>query len=90
MNAIISTLTSPSTALFTQAEAGGLRHDFSSSRKASAIPPRRHLAVCSMFALFACAYVTIDRLPGSAASILRGGVGFVARSEISQMTDQVF
>jgi len=43
-----------------------------------------------MFALFACAYVTLDRLPGSAASILRGGIGFVARCEISQVTDQVF
>jgi hypothetical protein len=89
MNAIISILTSPSEELFTQAEAGGLGHDFSSSRKTS-VSPRHRLAVCSMFALFACAYVTLDRLPGSAASILRGGVGFVARSEISQMTDQVF
>jgi hypothetical protein len=43
-----------------------------------------------MFALFACAYITLDRLPSSAVSVLRGGIGFVARSEISQMTDQVF
>jgi hypothetical protein len=42
---------------------------------------RRRLAVCSMFALFACAYVTLDRLPRSAAAVLRGGMESVIRTE---------
>lgn len=88
MCAILSPLTSPNPELPTQAEAGILHHGLSCSWKAPMRPPRRRLAVYSMFALFACAYVTLDRLPSSAVSILRGGV--VARSEISQMTDQVF
>lgn len=53
------------------------------------VPARHRLAICSMFALFACAYFTLDRLPGSAVSTLRGGIEFVARSETSPMADQV-
>jgi hypothetical protein len=33
---------------------------------------RRKLAVCSMFAGFACAYATLDRLPLRAAQVLQG------------------
>ena len=90
MSAILSTLTSLNPELSTQAEAGSLHHGSSCCRTTPPIQPHHRLAVCSMFALFACAYVTLDRLPGSAASILRGGIGFVARCEISQVTDQVF
>src|SRR3712207_2311056 len=50
---------------------------------------RHHLAVCSMFALFACAYFSLDRLPGSAVSTLRGGTEFLTRCEISPMADGV-
>ena len=42
---------------------------------------RRKLAVYSMFALFACAYATLDRLPRSAAQTLRGGAEHVLRSD---------
>jgi hypothetical protein len=90
MNITLNTLTAPIMELATQAEAWGSHHGFSCIRKAPALLPRRRLAVCSPFVLFACAYVTLDRLPSSAGSVLRGGVGFVARSEISQVTDQVF
>jgi hypothetical protein len=41
---------------------------------------RRRLVVCSMFALFGYAYATLDRLPRSAASLLRGGTEFVVHS----------
>ncbi len=41
---------------------------------------RRKLALYSMFALFACAYATLDRLPRAAAQTLRGGVEHVLRS----------
>jgi hypothetical protein len=42
---------------------------------------RRKLAVYSMFALFACAYVTLERVPRAAAQVLRGGAEYVTRSE---------
>jgi hypothetical protein len=42
---------------------------------------RRKLAVYSMFALFACAYATLDRVPRAAAQVLRGGSEHVMRSE---------
>jgi hypothetical protein len=41
---------------------------------------RRSIAIGSLFALFACAYFTLDALPRSAASVLRGGIEFVARA----------
>jgi hypothetical protein len=44
-------------------------------------PMRRKLAVYSMFALFACAYATLDRVPRAAAQVLRGGSEHVMRSE---------
>jgi hypothetical protein len=78
------------TKLHIQAEAGGFRHASPFSRKASAMQAHHRLAVWSMFALFACAYVTLDRLPGSAVSVLRGGIGSVARSEIGQLTNPTF
>jgi hypothetical protein len=34
----------------------------------------RKLAVYSMFALFGCAYATLDRIPQRAAQVLRGSV----------------
>ena len=40
---------------------------------------RRKLALYSMFALFACAYATLDRVP-RAAQVLRGGAEHVLRS----------
>jgi hypothetical protein len=42
---------------------------------------RRKLALYSMFALFACAYATLDRLPRAAAQTLRGGVEHVVRGD---------
>jgi hypothetical protein len=41
---------------------------------------RRKLAVYSMFALFACAYATLDRVPRAAAQVLRGAAEHVLRS----------
>jgi len=41
---------------------------------------RRRLALLSMLALFACAYATLERLPRSAAQVLRGGTEHVMRS----------
>jgi hypothetical protein len=41
---------------------------------------RRRVAVYTMFALFACAYATLDRLPRSAAELLRGPAEHVTRS----------
>jgi hypothetical protein len=41
---------------------------------------RRKLALYSMFALFACAYATLDRVPRAAAQVLRGGAEHVLRS----------
>ena len=40
---------------------------------------RRKLALYAMFALFACAYATLDRLPRSAAQLLRGAAEHVLR-----------
>lgn len=90
MSITVSTSTFPSMELLTEAAVEGSHHGLSCSRKTPGMPPRRRLAVCSMFVLFACAYVTLDRLPRSAVSTLRGVTGFVARSESNQMTDQVF
>jgi hypothetical protein len=42
---------------------------------------RRKLALYSMFALFACAYATLDRVPRSAAQVLRGGAEHVLKSD---------
>lgn len=42
---------------------------------------RRKIAVYSMFALFACAYATLDRMPRAAAQILRGAAEHVLRSD---------
>jgi hypothetical protein len=42
---------------------------------------RRKLAVYALFALFGCAYATLERLPRSAAETLRGGAEHVVRSE---------
>ena len=42
---------------------------------------RRKLALYGMFALFACAYATLDRLPRAAAQTLRGGAEHVLRSD---------
>ena len=42
---------------------------------------RRKLALYAMFALFACAYATLDRVPRAAAQILRGGAEHVLRSD---------
>ena len=41
---------------------------------------RRGFAVYAMFGLFACAYVTLDRLPRSAAELLRSPAEHVTRS----------
>jgi hypothetical protein len=38
---------------------------------------RRKLALYSMFALFACAYATLDRVPRAALQTLRGGAEHV-------------
>lgn len=42
---------------------------------------RRRFALCSMLAFFACAYATLDRLPRSAAQLLRGSAEHVTRLE---------
>ena len=42
---------------------------------------RRTLALYSMFALFACAYATLDRVPRAALQTLRGGAEHVLRSD---------
>jgi hypothetical protein len=42
---------------------------------------RRKLALYSMFALFACAYATLDRLPRAALQTLRGGAEHVLRGD---------
>ena len=42
---------------------------------------RRKLALYGMFALFACAYATLDRLPRAAVQTLRGGAEHVLRSD---------
>jgi hypothetical protein len=42
---------------------------------------RRKLAVCSMFALFACAYATLDRLPRAVVQVLRGGAEHVLQGD---------
>ena len=49
---------------------------------------RRRFAIASMFALFACAYFTLDRVPRSAASILRGGSEFVTRMQACAQTEE--
>jgi hypothetical protein len=46
---------------------------------------RRKLALYSMFALFACAYATLDRMPRSAAQLLRGGAEHVLRNSDSEI-----
>jgi hypothetical protein len=46
---------------------------------------RRKLAVYSMFALFACAYATLDRVPRAALQVLRGGAEHVLRSDGPEM-----
>jgi hypothetical protein len=48
---------------------------------------RRRLALYSMFALFGCAYVTLDRLPRSATSVLRSGTEFVVRGEVAGVSE---
>lgn len=40
---------------------------------------RRKLALYMMFALFACAYATLDRVPRAAIQVLRGGAEHVLR-----------
>ena len=47
---------------------------------------RRTLAVYAMFALFACAYITLERVPRAAAQVLRGSAEHVTRSEDSAFT----
>jgi hypothetical protein len=47
----------------------------------------RRLAMASMFALFACAYITLDRVPRSAVSVLRGGSEFVTRMQECAQTE---
>ncbi len=42
---------------------------------------RRRLALYAMFALFACAWATQDRLPNAAARLLRGAAEHVIRAE---------
>jgi hypothetical protein len=42
---------------------------------------RRKLALYAMFALFACAHATLDRVPRAAVQVLRGGLEHVLRSE---------
>jgi hypothetical protein len=42
---------------------------------------RRKLALYGMFALFACAWATLDRLPRAAARTLRGSAEHVLRSD---------
>jgi hypothetical protein len=49
----------------------------------------RSLAVYSMFALFACAYATLDRVPRAAERVLRGGAEYVVRAERHFTTDFV-
>ena len=41
----------------------------------------RTLALYSMFALFACAYATLDRVPRAAIQVLRGGAEHVLRGD---------
>ena len=41
----------------------------------------RTLALYSMFALFACAYATLDRVPRAALQTLRGGAEHVLRGD---------
>ena len=49
----------------------------------------RRFAIYSMFALFACAYATLDRVPRAAERILRGGAEHVLRTEEPSITDPV-
>lgn len=42
---------------------------------------RRTLALYSMFALFACAYATLDRVPRAALQTLRGGAEHVLHGD---------
>jgi hypothetical protein len=41
----------------------------------------RKLALYSIFALFACAYATLDRVPRAALQTLRGGAEHVLRGD---------
>ncbi len=41
----------------------------------------RRFAMYSMFALFACAYATLDRVPRAAERVLRGAAEHVLRTE---------
>ena len=45
---------------------------------------RRRFALYAMFGLFACAYATLDRLPRSAAELLRGPAEYITRSTIPE------
>jgi len=74
--------------MITAISASGDCHSGNQSRAAGP-STRRRLAVYSMFALFACAYATLDRLPRSAASVLRGSTEFVSRTEIAETEDVV-
>ena len=42
---------------------------------------RRKLAIAAMFALFSCAYATLDRVPRSVERVLGGGAEHVFRTE---------
>jgi hypothetical protein len=46
---------------------------------------RRKLALYSMFALFACAYATLDRVPRAAIQVLRGGAEHVLRGDDTEI-----
>ncbi len=44
----------------------------------------RRFALYAMFGLFACAYATLDRLPRSAAELLRSPAEHIARSHVPE------
>ena len=49
----------------------------------------RRYAVYSMFALFACSFATLDRVPRAAERVLRGGAEYVVRAEHFFVADVV-